>query len=194
MTGARMRGRKFPILYNRRMALSPGATYSIVKPSFWHSRREVRNASNVLLGYYQHSGWTQSKAEAEAHGRKLIFSYKGWDNRNARMTDMSGNVLATFEAVGWIRTQFKLTYGGREYAMKLNGWGTTFSIFDGETEVLRVTPGGYFKPGTITVHTAIEEKEMLALVFFGLYEQYQIMAAASAAGSAGVAGAVVISN
>lgn len=176
------------------MAITPGATYSIVKPSFWHSRREIRNASNVLLGYYQHSGWMQSRAEAETHGRKLIFSYKGWDNRSATMTDVSGNVLATFEAVGWVRTQYKLSYGGKEYTMKLNGWGTTFTIYEGETEVLSATPGGYFKPGTITVQSTIEEKDMLALVFFGLYEQYQIMAAASAAGSAGVAGAVVVSS
>ena len=79
------------------MALTPGTSYSIVKPSFWHSRREVRNASNALVGYFQLTGWTQTKAEGEAHGRKLLFSYPGWDGRYARMTDASGQMLATFK-------------------------------------------------------------------------------------------------
>ncbi len=132
------------------------------------------------------TNWSWTKGEGEARGRRLRFSYDGWDSRYNYMTDASGQKLATFEPVGWWGTQFKLLYDGKGYGWKVNGWGTTFSILDGETEIIRVFQGGYFKPGSITVNRAMDEKDLLPLILYGLY-QMQIYASNSSSAASGAA-------
>ena len=169
-------------------------SFTIVKPSFWKSDREIRDDSNALVGHYRLAGAWHTKAEGEAHGRKLRFGYKGWDNRYTQMTDESGNLLATIEPVGWWGVKYKLVSGGKEYGWTTNGWGTAFMIFDGEKEIARVRLGGYFKPGTIETHGAIEMKDLIPLILYGLYQYYVISSNAAATGSAASGAAVVTSS
>lgn len=157
---------------------------SIVKPSFWKSYREVRDASNVLVATYRLSNAWQTKAEGEVQGRRFLFGYTGWDGRYSQMTDMSGQVIARIEPIGWWGMWYKLTYNGKEYRWRMSGWGTEFMIYDGETEIVRVRPGGYFKPGTVTAHRPMDNKELLPLVLYGIY-QLHVIASQSAAASGG---------
>jgi|GEM_PF-4909409 len=161
---------------------------SIVKPSFWKSYREVRDASNALVGWYKLSNAWQTKAEGEVQGRRFHFSYVGWDGRYSQMTDTSGHVIARIEPIGWWGTWYKLTYNGKEYRWRMNGWGTESMMYDvptqagGETEIVRVRPGGYFKPGTVTVHRPMDTKELIPLVLYSIYQQHVIASQSAASG------------
>ena len=168
--------------------------YRIIKPSFWKSDREIRDDSNALAGTYRLANLWGTKAEGEARGRELLFDYTGWDNRYTRMTDASGQVLATMEPVGWWGMKYKLTHGGKEYGWKTNGWGTSFMLYDGAAEIVRVRVGGYFTPGTIEGEGALNDADLIPLILFGLYQQYVISANASAAGAGGASAVVVTSG
>jgi hypothetical protein len=154
----------------------------IVKPSFWGSRREIHDAAGMTIAHFKMTNWTQNKAEGEARGRQFRFAYDGWDSRYNYMSDMSGTKIATFEPVGWWGTQFKLVYDGVEYSWKPNGWGTGFTLKKGEEEIMRVHCGGYFRPGTITMQGDMQEKELIPLILYGLYEM-QIYSAQAASAS-----------
>lgn len=156
---------------------------SIRKPSFWRSDREIRDASHTVVGKYRLTGFWQMKAEGEAQGRKLILSYTGWDTRYSQMTDASGNVIARIEPTGWWGTSYKLTYNGKEYRWKMNGWGTAFMLYEGETEIIRVHPGGYFKEGSVTTHRPMENKDLIPLVIYGLYQQHLVASNTAATGT-----------
>lgn len=165
---------------------------TILKSSFWKSSREIQDASHVVLGTYNLSNIWCTKAEGEALGRKLLFNYTGWDNRYSQMTDASGQVLARIEPVGWWGMRYKLTYNGKEYLWKMSGWGNTFMIYDppdgeagSETEIVRVHPGGYFKPGTVTVQKPMDNKDLIPLILYGFYQQYMIASQAAAASGGG---------
>jgi hypothetical protein len=156
---------------------------TITKPSFWRTDREFRDDTRMLIGKFRFVNAWQTKAEGEAEGRKLFFSYPGWDSRYSEMSESGGVVVARFEPVGWWGTWYKLTYKGKDYRWRMNGWGTEYVLYDGETEVLRVKPGGYLKPGTATVSGAMSEKDALPLVQFSLYLAYLIAAQAAAGAS-----------
>lgn len=155
----------------------------IVKPSFWSSRREIHDAAGMPIAYIAMKGWAHSKAEGEARGKQFTFAYDGWDTRYNYMSDMSGKRVATFEPIGWWGMQFKLIFDGKEYSWKPNGWGSGFTLFEGETEVMGVKCGGYFRPGTISMQRDIPEKELLPLVLYGLYQMQLYVAQASSASS-----------
>jgi hypothetical protein len=158
--------------------------FTIEKPSFWKSRREILDASHGKAGFLQTTSMWKTTAEGEAHGRKFRFTPRGWDQRKAEMTDMSGQVVGRLEPSGWWGMRFKMVYGGTEYEWKPNGWGTRFTIRQGEKEVMNVRPGGYFKPGMITISSDIAEKDALPLALFGLF-QMELYAAHSSAASSG---------
>ena len=162
-----------------------GSTYTIIKPSFWRSRREIQDASHGKVGYLVSTSSWKTTAEGEMRGRRFKFTPRGWDQRKAEMTDMSGQVFGTSEPKGWWGTRYLMRYGGAEYEWKPNGWNTSFSIRQGEREILTVRPGGYFKPGLITIMSDIEEKDALPLALFGLY-QMDLYSAQTAAASGGV--------
>lgn len=159
-------------------------TFSIRKPSFWKSDREIRDPSNALVGEYRVANAWWTKGEGEAYGRKLRFGYTGWDGRYSQMTDESGNILAHMEPAGWWGLECKLTYGAKVYRWKLNGWGTAFTVYEGETELMRVTPRGYFKEGTIALGDRIDAKDAIPLALYGIY-QLQMISSQSAASGGG---------
>ena len=105
--------------------------------------------------------------------------------RYSRMTDASGNVIATMAPADWWGMRYKLSYNGKEYLWKLNGWGTVFTIFDGEREIARVHPGGYFWPGRVAVQNHMENKDLVPLILFGIYQLYMISSQAAAASGGG---------
>lgn len=158
--------------------------YVITKPSFWNTRREIRDAAGGRIGYFTMTGWWWTRAEGEARGRRFRFGTEsGWDTRRIYMADMSGQKVAHIAPKNWWGNEYRLTYGNEEYTWKVNGWGTTFTISRGDTEVLRVRHGGYFKPGEIRFDT-IDEEDALNLALFGLFQMQVHASNSSAAGAA----------
>jgi hypothetical protein len=157
---------------------------TITKPSFWRSDLQIRDESRMLVGKYRYLNAWQTKAEGEIEGRKILFSYKGWDSRYTEMSDPATGVIGTIEPADWWGAKYKLTYGGKEYRWAVSGWGTSFTISDGETEILRVRPGGYLRPGNIVVQSAMPARDALPLALFGIYQLY-LMASQSSVGAGG---------
>ena len=161
-------------------------TFSIVKPSFWSGRREVKDRHGGGVGHYTSTSVWGSKAEFDMHGRRFRFATKGWEGTRAEMTGMSGQVVATILPLSWWGTKYTLTHAGKEYAWSPNGWGTGFSIQAGEKRIVQVKCGGYFKPGSITVEGEVPEQDALPLALFGLF-YLQVYAAQMSGGGAVVA-------
>lgn len=162
------------------------AKYAIVKPSFWKSRREVLDHSKMMVAYMETVSFWQNSVRGEApRGNPINMKTIGWDDRKTQMTDASGTVLGTITPKGFLGTRYVLMFKDKEYQWKLSTWGTGFSIFDAEGEVMSVRAGGYFKPGSVEARREMPEKEMLPLVLFGIYQvsilsnQASVIAAAS---------------
>lgn len=159
--------------------------FTIEKPSFWNSRRELRDASHGKAGnLVMVSAWS-NKAEGELHGKKYLFAPKSvWDLRRAVMTDASGQSVGSAEPKDWWGNT-TLSYGGAEYAWKPQTWYSGFTLSKGEKKIAHVRLGGYFKPGTIEIFEG-SEKELPPLLIFAMYYLQLYINQAAASGSGGV--------
>jgi hypothetical protein len=155
--------------------------YIIQKPSWWRSRKEVRDAQGGLAGYLDVVSYWSNRWEGEARGKRVKFESGRWDYRYSKMRDASGEELAHIEPLGWWGMRYKLVYDGEEYTWKPDGWGSGFTILHGTREVLRYSPH-MFRPDEVTSNEPDEKKAVLLLIF-GLY-QLQLYATAAASGGA----------
>lgn len=159
--------------------------FTVAKSSFWNTEREIHDSAGGTIGRFGMTGWWWTTGEAEARGHQYRFGVdNAWWSQKTHMTDMSGQTIAHIAPKGWWGTEYLLTYSNQEYILKVNGWGTGFTLSQGGADIMRVREGGYFKPGSVTIFGSLADKDALILVLFGLF-QLQIHASnASASGAA----------
>ncbi|OGG60407.1 hypothetical protein A2765_03080 [Candidatus Kaiserbacteria bacterium RIFCSPHIGHO2_01_FULL_56_24] len=174
--------------------MEAGQELHIKKPSFWSGTRELFNEHGGKVGTFRMLtllSWR--KAEGEAGGKTLRFSYSGWNTHRSQATDEWGRVVGTMHRSYWCGTNAQLILHEKEYLWHANLAGTHFSIEETDgTEVIRVTGcGGFGMKGSVRILRAINTQEAIELIYMGLY-QMRLFEAEVAATTAIVAGPIAI--
>lgn len=116
-------------------------------------------------------------------GRELVMKQTNWWHGTHELQE-GGVVLGTARALGLLRRENSVRFGGRDYRLRAAGfWGRVWHLVDDASLLVEVHPRGIFRRGAILRILRPVDADLLAFTYYLVNARWGEQTAAASAGA-----------